>query len=136
MIRATLILLVVAAAVGCRGRAPVNATSKKAQAAPEITPEQARAALLKLTGLPRFRSGEDDPILQDLKSGTVARTRDSIVTIGKFFSLNLKEKTWRMNVDFEYAGHPKMNFSAAANGKFEYQSDGSWRAIQTGGYMT
>jgi hypothetical protein len=135
MIRAALILLVLAAAVGCRGR-DLDATCKKAHAEPEVTPEQARAALFKLDTLPRYEGGENDRILLDLKSGAVARTSDSIVTIGKFFSLNLKEKTWRMSVSFEYPGHPKMNFSAAVNGKFEYQSDGSWRAIQTGGYMT
>jgi hypothetical protein len=136
MIRATLIFLVVAATVGCGGRGPVKATSKKTLPEPEITPEQARAALLKLDSLPRYKSGENDPILLDLKSGAVARTSDSIATIGKVFSLNLKEKTWRMSVSFEYAGHPKMNFAAGANGKFEYQSDGTWRAIQTGGYIT
>jgi hypothetical protein len=136
MIRATLFLLAIGTTFGCQGRDSVNASSKKAQTEPEITLEQARAALLKLDSLPRYRSGENDPILLDLKSGAVAQTSDSIVTIGRFFSLNLKEKTWRMSVHFEYPGHPKMNFSAAANGKFEYQSDATWRAIQTGGYMT
>ena len=65
---------------------------------PEITPEQARAALLKLPSVRVITGGEDDPIFLDLKSGAVARTNDSVVTIGSFFSCNLKEKTWQMSV--------------------------------------
>ncbi len=134
MIRATLILLVVAAAVGCRGRDPVPATRKYTQE-PEITPEQARGALLKLDRLPRYESGENDPILLDLKSGAVTRTGD-FVSIGRFFSFNPNEKTWRMSVRFEYPAHAKMNFSAGANGRFELQSDGTWLAIQAGGHIS
>src|SRR5947209_6216878 len=39
-----------------------DVSSGKTRTEPDITPEQARAALLKLGSLPRYRSGEDDPI--------------------------------------------------------------------------
>jgi hypothetical protein len=131
MIGVSLILLAIAADAGCTGKDQVDVSSKKAQTEPEITPEQARAALLKLASVRVITGGEDDPIVLDLKSGAVARTNDSVVTIGRFFSCNLKEKTWRMSV-----GDPSWHFAAGANGNFEFRSDGTWRAIQRGGYIT
>jgi len=131
MIGLSLILLAIAADAGCMGKDQVDVSSKKAPMEPEITPEQARAALLKLGSLRVITGGEDDPIVLDLKSGVVARTNDSVVNIGRFFSCNLKEKTWQMNVS-----NPGMHFAAGANGNFEFQSDGTWRAIQSGGYIT
>ncbi len=105
--------------------------SEKTQTEPEITTEQARAALLELSSLRVLTGREDDPIVLDLKSGAIARTNGSSVTIGRFFSCNLKEKTWQMAVS-----NARAHFAAAANGRFEFQSDGTWRAIQTGGYIT
>jgi hypothetical protein len=107
---------------------------KKTQMEPEITPEQARAALLKLGSLRVITGGEEDPIALDLKSGAIAWTDGSNVTIGRFFSCNLKEKTWHMAVDNGRTG--RMHFKAGANGKFEFQSDGTWRAMGGLRYIT
>ena len=71
--------------------------------------------------------GEDDPIALDLKSGAIAWTDGSNVTIGRFFSCNLKEKTWHMAVDNGCTG--RMHFVAGANGKLEPQSDGTCLAM-------
>jgi len=135
MLGASLILLAIAADAGCRRKNHLDVSSKKTQMEPEITAEQARAALLKLDGLPRYHSGEDDPILVDLKYGVVARPSNSVVRFGKIFSCNLKEKTWHMRFS-NNAANPRWHFSTGANGKFEYQSDGTWRAIKTGYYIT
>jgi hypothetical protein len=126
MIGASVILLVIAADAGCQ---------TQTQRELEITPEQARSALLKLDSLPRYLSGEADPIRLDLKTGAIARTNDSVVTIGKFFSCNLKEKTWKMSFGL-IGATPKMNFATSAEGKFEFQPNGTWRAIQTGSDIT
>jgi hypothetical protein len=127
LIGVSLILLAIAADAGCVGKDQVDVFSKKAQTDPELTREQARAALLKLVSIRIITGGEGDPIVLDLKSGAVARTNDSVVTIGSFFSCSLKEKTWRMSVS-----NPRMHFAGDANGNFEFQSDGTWRAIQKG----
>jgi hypothetical protein len=121
MIGAPLILLAIAADAGCLSK----------EQPPEITAEQARAALLKHTSLRVIFGGEDDPIALDLKSGAIARTDDSVVTIGKFFCCNLKERTWRMSVS-----NPAIHFATGANGYFEFQSDGTWRAVTTDRFIT
>jgi hypothetical protein len=125
IICASLILLVIAATAAYLGK-------KHADTA--ITPEQARSALLKLRSLRVLTGGEDDPIAVDLRSGAIAWTDGSSVTIGRFFSCNLKEKTWQMAVSNGRTG--RGHFSAGANGRFEPQSDGTWLAIETGGYIT
>ena len=136
MIRACLILLTISAEPGCRGKDQFDASREKTQVPPQITPEQARAALLKLDKLPRYSGGESDPIHLDLKNGAVARLNDSRVTIGKFFSIDLKKKSWEMSFHIRVAPVSKMNFSTGANGKFEFTSDGTWRAIIEGRYIT
>jgi hypothetical protein len=98
---------------------------------PEISPEQARAALLRLGSLRVITGGDDDPIALDLKSGAVARTNGSVVTIGRFFSCNLKETTWEMSVS-----NRGLRFAAGAKGKFIFQWDGTWLAIETSSYIT
>jgi hypothetical protein len=98
---------------------------------PEISPEQARSALLRLGSLRVITGGEDDPIALDLKSVAVARTNGSVVTIGRFFSCNLKEKTWEMSVS-----NRSLRFAAGAKGKFIFQWDGTWLAIETSSYIT
>ena len=112
-----------------------DAFGRKTQEEPEITPEQARAALLKLNSLPRYLSGENDPIRLDLKTGAVTRINDPVATIGRFFSCNLKEKTWQMSFSITGAT-PKMNFATGAHGKFEFQPDGTWKAIEGIDYIT
>jgi hypothetical protein len=97
----------------------------------EITAEQARAALLQLRDIRVITGGEDDPIFRDLKTSPITRADDSRVTIGKFISCNLKENTWRMELH-----NDAIHFHAKANGRFERQLDGSWKAIQTSGYIT
>ena len=89
---------------------------------------------MKLGSLRVVTGGEDDPIAVDLRSGAIAWTNGSSVTIGRFFSCNLKEKTWHMAVDNGRAG--RAHFAAGANGRFELQSDGTWRAIETDSYIT
>src|SRR5262245_54678278 len=96
--------------------APRRANSRKTQTEAAITPEQARAALLKLGSLRVVTGGEDDPIAVDLRSGVIAWTDGSNVTIGRFFSCNLQEKTWRMGVTNGRTG--RLHFSAGANGRF------------------
>ncbi len=123
IIGASVILVAVAVAVGYLG--------KGRPTEPELTPEQAREALLELHSLRVLTGREDDPIAVDLRSGAIARTNDSEVTIGRLFSCNLKEKTWRMAVS-----NPSRHFYAGANGRFEFQSDGTWRAIQITKYIT
>jgi hypothetical protein len=91
----------------------------------QITPEEARAALLKLKSLRVITGGEDDPIYVDLKTGAIAWIDESTIDIGKFISCNLKENTWRMGV-----GNPAMRFAAHAEGRFERGAFGTWRAIQ------
>ncbi len=130
IIGASLILLTMASA-GCLGKKHPDVPGEKTQTNPTITPEQARAALLKLGSLRVLTGGADDPIAVDLRSGSIARTDSSSVTIGKFFSCNLKEKTWQMAVS-----NPSIHFRAGANGTFELQSDGTWLAIQTGRFIT
>jgi hypothetical protein len=136
MIRASLILLAISANAGCIGKDQLDVSSKKKRVEPQITPEQARAALLKLGSLRTFTGGEDSLIRLNLKSGAVARTNDSVVTIGRFYSCNLKERTWRMEVVVGNVSNPRMHYSAGAEGRFEFQSDGTWRAVQTSGYQT
>jgi hypothetical protein len=98
---------------------------------PEISPEQARAALLRLGSLRVITGGEDDPIALDLKSAAVSRTNGSVVTIGKYFSCNLKEKTWEMSVS-----NRGLRFAAGAKGKFIFRWDGTWVAIETSSYIS
>ena len=131
MIRAELMLLGIAVETGCLGKDQSDVSAKQTQMAPAITPEQARAALLKLGSLRMITGGVDDPIFLDLKSGAVVQTEDSVVTIGRYFFCNLKEKTWRMSVS-----NPRIHFFAGANGRFERQSDGTWRAIRKTSYIT
>jgi hypothetical protein len=134
IISASLLLVAIMAAAGCLGKHSPDVLGKKTQIETEITPEQARAALLKLRSLRVLTGGEDDPIFLDLKSGAIARTGGTSVTIGRFFSCDLKKKTWQMAVGNGRTG--KAHFSAGANGRFELQSDGTWLAIETGGYIT
>jgi len=150
MIGASLVLLVIAADAGCQTQREPEITPEQARAAPgdqprhrvvapqepEITPEQARAALLKLDSLPGFLIGEHDFIRRDLKTGAVARASDSVVTIGRFVSCNLKEKTWQMHVSGGASAPSRLHYSAGANGEFEFQADGTWRAILLGSYIT
>ena len=123
MIRASLILVAIAAPAGCLG--------KHHPSEPEITPEQAREALLKLDSLRVLTGGVDDPIAVDLRTGAIARANDGAVTIGRLFSCKLQQKTWFMVVS-----NPSRHFRAGASGKFEFQSDGTWRAIQINSYIT
>jgi hypothetical protein len=131
MVRTSLILFAIASTAGCVGKGPVDVSTKKPLVDPEITPEQARAALLKLPSIRVITGGEDDPNVLDLKSGAVARTDDSVVTIGRFFSCDLKKKTWEMHVS-----NPRAHFAAGGKGYFEFQSDGTWRAMETESYIT
>jgi hypothetical protein len=89
---------------------------------------------LKLSSLRVVAGGEDDPIAVDLRSGAIAWTSGSSLTIGRFISCDLKEKTWRMAVDNGRAG--RLHFAAGASGRFEWQSDGTWRAIVTDSFIT
>jgi hypothetical protein len=130
----SLILLAIAAEAGCPAKDHFDVPSKKTQTVPEISPEQARAALLNLGTLPVITGRDDDPLILDLKLGAVVRTDDSVVTIGRFFSCDLKKKTWRMSVS--NSGTGRLHWSAGADGHFEIQSDGTWRAIQASGYIT
>ena len=98
---------------------------------PEISPEQARAALLRLGSLRVITGGEDDPIALDLKSGSVVRTNGSVVNIGRYFSCDLKEKTWEMRVS-----NRGLRFAAGAKGKFFFQWDGTWLAVETSSYIS
>ena len=107
----------------------------KTQVEPIITAEQARAAILKLNEFPRLRGGEDDPIFKGLKHGAIDQTNDPDVKIGNYFSCNLKEKTWKMNYHIR-GKTAKSSFSCSANGTFELQFDGTWKATQTGGHIT
>jgi hypothetical protein len=131
---ASLLVVAIMAAAGCLGKHRPDVPGEKTRMATEITPEQARAALLRLHSLRVLTGGEDDPILLDLKSGAIAQTDGSSVTIGRFCSCNLKEKTWQMAFSNGRAG--RAHFSWGANGRFELQSDGTWLAIETGGYIT
>ena len=96
IISAVLLLVAIMSAAGCVGKHRPDVPGTKAQIETELTPEQARAALLKLRSWRVLTGREDDPIFLDLKSGAVARTDGSRVTIGKFFSCDLKERTWQM----------------------------------------
>ena len=87
IIGASLILLAIAAGGVYLWNKPME---------PAITPEQARAALLKLGRLRVITGGEGDPIAVNLRSGAIAWTDASRLTIGRFFSCNLREKTWQM----------------------------------------
>jgi hypothetical protein len=100
--------------------------SEKTPPEPEITAEEARAALLKCPDIRVIRSGEDDPIFVDLKSGAIVQTNSTNVRIGKFVTCNLKNKLWKFGVS-----NPSMHFSAHVDGRFELQPDGTWRAILT-----
>ena len=134
IIGASLLVVAIVAAAGCLGKHRPDVPGKKTPMETEITPEQARAALQRLRSLRVLTGGEDDPVFLDLKSGAIAGTDGSSVTIGKFFSCNLKEKTWQMAVSNGRTG--RAHFSAGANGRFELQSDGTWLAIETGGFIT
>jgi hypothetical protein len=128
---ASLIVLAIPAAAGCTGKHGPDGRGEPARTGPEITPEEARAALLKLDSLRVVTGGEFDPVVLDLKFGAISRTNASVVTIGKFFSCNLKAKTWQMGLR-----NPQTHFGAGASGRFEFQSDGRWRAIKESGYIT
>jgi hypothetical protein len=131
VISASLILLVAVSAAGYLGRKHTDAVVEQTQTEPDITPEEARAALLNLGTLAVLTGGENDRIIVDLRNGAVKWRHESNVTIGKFISCNLTEKTWEMEVhNFE------MHFAAGASGKFERQSDGTWRAIVTERYIS
>jgi hypothetical protein len=126
-ILASLFLAAIASAAGCLGRDDAAARTEKAETKQPITPEQARTALLKLKSIRVLTGGEDDPIFVDLKTGAIAWTSESTVTIGKFISCNLTERTWRMGV-----ANPDAQFFANAHGRFECHADGTWQAIETG----
>jgi hypothetical protein len=125
IIGASLILLAIAAGGVYLWKKPME---------PAITPEQARAALLKLGRLRVITGGEGDPIAVDLRSGAITWTDASRLTIGRFFSCNLREKTWRMAFSNGRTG--RAHFSTGANGRFEWQSDGTWLAIETDRFIT
>jgi hypothetical protein len=131
VIAACLILLSIASAAGCLSRDDAAARTETTQTQQQITAEQARAALLNLESIRVLTGGEDDPIFVDLQTGTIAWTNESTVKIGRFISCNLKDNTWQMTV-----GNPRIHFHADANGIFERESDGTWRAIQTGASIT
>jgi hypothetical protein len=126
-----LIFAVIVTVDGCMSRNDRSERMETVQIEQPITPEQARAALLELKSIRVITGDEDDPILKDLRSATIARTNESRITIGRFISCNLKERTWQMSV-----GNPEIHFHATINGNFEPQSDGTWRAIRTGGSIT
>jgi hypothetical protein len=128
------LLLVAIMAAGCGGKHRADVPGPETQIETELTPEQARAALLKLRSWRVLTGREDDPIFLDLKSGPIARTDGSRVKIGRLFSCDLKERTWQMAFSNGRTG--KAHFSTSANGRFELQSDGTWRAIETGGHIT
>ena len=116
--------------LGCVGPDDPAAKSEKTQTKQSITPEQARAALLELKSIRVISGGEDDPVFVNLKTGAITWTSGSTVNIGSFISCNLNDRTWKMEVG------DGARFHASANGTFERQSDGTWRAIQTGGSIS
>jgi hypothetical protein len=131
MITASWMLVTIAAVAGCLGKNDATVQTEKLQAKQQITPEEARAALLKLKSIRVITGGEDDPIYLDLKTGAIEWTGESTLAIGRFFSCNLKENTWEMTIS-----SPSIHFHATAKGKFERQADGTWSAEQTSGSIT
>ncbi|MHB1561620.1 MAG: hypothetical protein ACYC61_29575 [Isosphaeraceae bacterium] len=132
IVGASLVVLAVAAAVGCGGNPPA---AEPALITPEpalITPESARAALLRLESLQWAGGGVIDPFAE-LKTGAIVSTGGSNVTIGRFFSCDLKKKTWRM--DFSNGRTGKAAFACGASGRFEWH-DGIWEAIETESSIT
>lgn len=126
------ILAAVALAAGSlemKNQAP--ARKEETRTKPPITPEQARAALLKLN-IRVLTGKEDDPVWVNLRDGLIVRTGATKVKIGDFCSCDLDKGTW--DVGFAIETEPTFHFGA--NGRFERQTDGTWRAIQTGGHIT
>jgi hypothetical protein len=123
----SLVLLLLVGAAGCLRTVDPEALTEP----PQITAEEARAALLKLESIRVISGKENDPVYVDLKSGAITRVSDSKVEIGSFISCNLKENTWEMSI-----GNPEIHFHARASGTFERQPNGTWRAIQTGGSIS
>jgi hypothetical protein len=130
----SLILLAVATEAGCPANDQPDLPSAKTQIEPELSPEQARAALLNFDGLPVVTGRDDDPVILDVKLGAIVRTDESVVTIGRFVSCDLKKKAWRIRVS--NSGTGRLHWSAGSDGHFEMQSDGTWRAVRTSGYLT
>ncbi len=125
IVGASMVVLAVAAAFGCAGNPPATEPAM-------ITPEEARAALLRLKSLQQAGGGVIDPFAE-LKTGAIASTGGPNVTIGRFFSFDLRKKTWRM--DFSNGRTGKAAFACGASGRFEWH-DGTWEATQTEGYIT
>ena len=123
-----MIVALLSALAGALTFAAALLLTEKPRPVPEITPEQARAALLELRCVRAFTGGEDDPAVLELKQGAIVRVSDSVVKIGRFFSCNLKEKTWRMGYGIP-GDTPKRGFSVEAEGRFECPPNGTWRAV-------